>query len=310
MKKIYGTLVRIILVIVFVALAKHIFDRYIVPSSLIPDWFRVFYTEYIAAIDAVIIFVIGILVIQMISATVKYATRNLSREAQYVISNTIIVISYVILGVILIMRIGVGLEALVASAAFSGLVLGFSLGPILSNFFSGLIILGTGYVKPGRYIKISSFSFPISLITAPAYKFFSRDITIPTLRGTVLEIGLLYTKIISVDGELVKIPNSMLLNNSIVAEDYEESKRVQIRYELPVTCDPKIVVNKIRENLDKSIGNNAYELFIEEQSDKNYYIVLLTSTAPPNIRIREYRSRLLQELINVHRNLLKNNVCQ
>jgi len=186
------------------------------------------------------------------------------------------------------------------------LILGLALQPVLSNFFSGLLILVSGYIKPGQTVRIAG-GIPLSLIAIPAYKFFSRDYMIPSLKGEVLEIGLLYTRILDVDGNVVKVPNNILLNSSVVLEETSESRLVQIRYEYPVTCSPDVVLNKLHEALHNVLDD--YNLYIEEQTDKQYYIVLLVATTPPETRTREFRSRLLKEFINVHRELILNGLC-
>ena len=308
-KRLSTSLLKIVLIVIIAITAKHIFEKYILYSPMIPENIRSIYFEYIVVVDAAIIVLVGLIIIQTLVEITRYASRHLSREAQHILVNISKIIGYTALAIAVLARVGVSPETLIASATFSGLVLGLGLSPILSNFFSGIIILGTGYVKPGKYIKISTSSIPLTFLASPAYKMFSRDQTIPYIRGVVLEIGLIYTKIISIDGELLKIPNSIILNNSVVAEDYEESKKVQVRYEFPVTCDPGLVLSKIRERLSNLMNPDSFEIYVEEQSDKNYYIVLVVATGPPTTKVREFRSRVLQEILSVHREVVKNNLC-
>jgi len=263
------------------------------------------YAAYKGFVVAAIALVVGIAIIQLIaSATVIWLKRG--REA-YLVRNVVLVLGYIVLGFVVASILGLSGETILASAAFSGLVIGLALQPILSNFFSGLLILLSGYVKPGQDVRIAG-AIPISFLAFPAYKFFSRDYVVPSVRGRVIEIGLLYTKIVDIDGNVVKISNNMLLNSSVVLEKVYESRRVQIRYEFPVTCSPGLVLSKLREAFNNTL--NDYELYIEEQSDKQYYIVLLITTAPPNIKVREFRSKLLKEFIEVHRKLTINGLCQ
>jgi predicted DNA-binding transcriptional regulator len=50
-----------------------------------------------------------------------------------------------------------------------------------------------------------------------------------------------------------------------------------------------------------------FRVYVEEQSDKNYYTVLVLATTPPNAKVRECRSRLLKQIIKVHRELINKN---
>ncbi|MEM2466345.1 MAG: mechanosensitive ion channel family protein, partial [Candidatus Bathyarchaeia archaeon] len=190
----------------------------------------------------------------------------------------------------------------VAGATVSGLIIGLGLQPILANLFAGLIILGTGFLKPGTEVKISG-GLPLSAVAFPAYKMFSRDEFMPTLRGIVMEVGLLHTKILSDSGEMVKIPNNLAFSNSVVMEEKEEPKTVRVRYEFPVEYDPDNVLAKLWKALSKNF--QEFRVYVEEQSDKNYYIVLVVAKTPPNVKVREFRSEILKRIIKVHRELTR-----
>ena len=302
-----ATLARVVVIVALVAALKYAFEKYLL--QLVPEGFRKLYLEYVVLVDIALIVVVGLFTLRAFTALVKSVSKQLSRDLQQTLVNITKIVGYIALILAVLARIGVGPETLIASATFSGLVLGLGLTPILSNFFSGLIILGTGYIKPGKYVKISTTSIPISVLAFPAYKTFSRDTTVPYIRGVVLEIGLLYTKIASTEGELLKVPNSIILNNSVVAEDYEESKKVQVRYEFPVTCDPSLVLSKIRDRISRIVNPGSLEVYVEEQSDKNYFIILVVATSPPEVKVREFRSQLLQEILSVHRELLASKLC-
>lgn len=256
-------------------------------------------------LDAVLMAVVGIIVIQLIASATLSAFKHLGR-ATYVIRNIILIIGYIALALGIGVVLGLSPEGVLAGATFSGLILGLALQPVLSNFFSGLLILLSGYLKPGQEVRIAGL--PVALLSFPAYKFFSRDMLVPSLRGTIVEIGLLYTKILDLDGNLIKISNNMLLSNSMVLTETEEEKRVQIRYEFPVTCNPDEVLAELHLSLGKILGD--YRLYIEEQSDKQYYIVIVITTAPPKISARAYRSEVLKEIVKVHRKLLLENRCR
>jgi len=119
----------------------------------------------------------------------------------------------------------------------------------------------------------------------------------------VVEVGLLHTKILSDNGEMVKIPNNLAFSDSVVMEEKEEPKTVRVRYEFSVEYDPDMVIAKIQEVLSREFEN--FRVYVEEQSDKNYYIVLVLATTPPNSKVRDCRSDLLKLMIKVHREIIK-----
>ncbi|MEM4933903.1 MAG: mechanosensitive ion channel family protein, partial [Desulfurococcaceae archaeon] len=220
--------------------------------GLLPEDYRA-YME-IKAVQAAIALVVGVLFIEYLARMIMRYARKIGAEA-LLVRNVILVLGYIVLGVVVLVLVGVGGEPLIASATFSGLVVGLGMQPILANFFAGLIILGTGFLKPGKRVRIASTAIPVTTISFPAYKSFSRDTFIPTVKGTVVEVGLMYTKILLETGELIKVSNSMLFSSTVVFEEDEllELPRIQVRYEFPVDYDPGLVL----ENVKKALSNLA-----------------------------------------------------
>lgn len=164
----------------------------------------------------------------------------------------------------------------------------------------------SGFLKPGQVVRVSG-SIPVTTLTLPAYKFFSRDYIVPSVKGVVVEIGLIYTKILDTDAQIIKIANSVLLT-SVVFEETEEQKTVQIRYEFSIECNPDDILEEINKTLQTML--NDYKIYIEEQSDKQNYTVLIVATTPPSTKAREFRSHVLKEIIKMHRIFLKENKCR
>ncbi|MEM2104068.1 MAG: mechanosensitive ion channel family protein [Candidatus Bathyarchaeia archaeon] len=270
--------------------------------GLLPEQLRQTYLVYFNIVRAITVVMVGVLVTELIASIMTVKLKHIGREV-YLVRNVIVVIGYVVIGLIVLALFEVTGVTAVAGATVSGLVIGLGLQPILANLFAGLIILGTGFLKPGTNVKISG-GIPLSSVVFPAYKMFSRDEFIPTLRGIVVEVGLMHTKVLSESGELVKIPNNVAFSNSIVMEEKEEPKTVRVRYEFSVQYDPNMVIAKIQEELAKN-NFKDYRVYLEEQSDKNYYIVLVVATSPPNAKVREFRSELLKHIIKVHRELIR-----
>lgn len=255
-------------------------------------------------VDAVLAVIVGVIVVQLTASTALIYLKPFGKAA-YLIRNVILIVGYIILAFIVGGILGLSSESVLASATFSGLIIGLALQPVLSNFFAGLIILTTGFLRPGQEIRLAGI--PLTFLPFPAYKFFSRDYVVPSIRGTVVEIGFMYTKILDVDGNLIKVSNNMLLNSSIVLEESEGEKRIQIRYEFPVTCNPDEVLSELHTVLRKIL--DEYKLYIEEQSDKQNYIVIITALVPPKVSTRAYRSTILKEIIKIHRRFLLENKC-
>lgn len=269
--------------------------------AILPEDIRIAYLGYVNIIRVITIIIFGALILELMASLITRRLKHLGREI-YLVRNVILVTGYIVIGLMVLAVFEVTGITAVAGATVSGLIIGLGLQPILANLFAGLIILGTGFLRPGAEVKISG-GLPLSMVAFPAYKMFSRDEFIPTLRGVVVEVGLLHTKILSDGGEIVKIPNNLAFSNSVVMEEKEEPKTVRVRYEFPVTYDPDDVLKRIHDALSEKFHD--FKIYVEEQSDKNYYIILVIAKTLPNVKVRDFRSEILKQIIKVHRELTK-----
>jgi len=113
-------------------------------------------TRYIQVAIAI---AVGVLAIEYLAKVIMQYAKKIGTEA-LLIRNVVLVIGYVVLAIVVVSVLGVGGVPLLASATFSGLIIGLGMQPVLANFFAGLIILTTGFLKPGKKVRIASASIP------------------------------------------------------------------------------------------------------------------------------------------------------
>lgn len=114
-----------------------------------------------------------------------------------------------------------GIAALVASG---GVAIGLALQGSLSNFAGGFIILLLRPFKVGDYIETGNYG------------------------GTVEEIGLFYTNLVTIDNKLILIPNGTLSNGSLINYSAKEKRRVDLKFSVGYENDlmhVKKVLNSI-----------------------------------------------------------------
>ena len=157
----------------------------------------------------------------------------------------------------------VGIETASLSAVIASLGVGISLAVqgTLSNFAGGVIIIVMRPFKIGDFITTSDYS------------------------GTVEDIRLFYTNIVTPDNKVIMIPNGTLSNNIIVNVSAKESRRVDVV--MPISYDADV------EKAKKAIGDviKKYDLvlkdpapFIEvgEYADSSVNIYVRTWTKKEN----------------------------
>ncbi|MBS7658622.1 MAG: mechanosensitive ion channel family protein [Candidatus Bathyarchaeia archaeon] len=258
------------------------------------------YIEYFKYVYAAIILIGGIIITRQISLLIIEYLKLKLKEQALIIGNSISIIGYIISITTTVAYVTSLPEAWLAGATFSGLIIGLAVQPILSNFFSGILMLLTGMVKPGSRIRILTSNIPFQIANLPAYKYFSYDFVYAGYMGTVLEVSLFYTKIISEEGQIIKIPNTILATNSGVVEYIKDQDYIfNVRYEFPIIYDPETVLMKINESLKDM---PVLSVKIDEQSDKEYYLVKIVVNTK-NYEYSELKSEILKRLIKIHKKM-------
>ncbi|MDG6909398.1 MAG: mechanosensitive ion channel family protein [Nitrososphaerota archaeon] len=188
---------------------------------------------------------------------------------------------------------------LLASAAFSGLVLGLALQPTLGSFFAGILVLVSGEMKPGTQVRILSWHLPFQWAFSPGYKYFSPDQIYPGYLARVMDVGLFFTTVMTEEGQTMKIPNSILATDAAVIRYTNRDYFFNVRYEFPMRFDPEEVLRRVR---DLTRDFPVERVYVNEQSDKEYYIVKVTLNARRQDHA-ELKSQILTKLIRLHAQL-------
>lgn len=129
------------------------------------------------------------------------------------------------LGVVIILQavIGVNLTTIVGLLAGIGVGLGFGLQNIVSNFFSGLIILFERPIKVGEKVRVGEAV------------------------GTVRRIAIRATTIVADDNTAIIIPNSDFISQRVTNWRYaSRNGRVQVKVRCPVSLDPGPVLERLK----------------------------------------------------------------
>lgn len=113
-----------------------------------------------------------------------------------------------------------GLAALVASA---GVAIGLALQGSLGNLAGGIILLITRPFKMGDYIGGAD------------------------VEGTVEDIHLFYTHLVSVDNKVILVPNGTLANGTIINYSTKDIRRVEAKFSVSYEEDIKKVISEIEK---------------------------------------------------------------
>ncbi|MCI6859407.1 MAG: mechanosensitive ion channel [Eubacterium sp.] len=131
-------------------------------------------------------------------------------------------------------KLGVAESSIVALLGSAGLALGLSLQGSLANIAGGVILLLLKPFKVGDYILEESSG----------------------KEGTVQAIGIMYTKLVTVDNKAIMIPNGNLSNSSITNITFQEKRSVNIK----IGVEYKENIKRVREALMEVIGEEPDRL--------------------------------------------------
>ena len=219
---------------------KEMFERY-VPVAC----------DYLLRIALVLmIFFVGRKLIKKIVSLCDQALKRHGMEVtvRRFFCNVINALGYICMLGILLQTVGLTATSLTALVASAGVAVGLALQGSLSNFAGGVLIL---LMKPfviGDYIVQGN------------------------TEGTVKEIGLVYTELITADNRLIVIPNGTLIDSSIVNVTATGKRRLELSVGIGYKSDlkkAKEVLIRLGENDPARDPENPVNVFVSELAESS-----------------------------------------
>lgn len=245
---------------------------------------------------ALITLFVGYLFINYINKKIHGSLNKFIRKREKnMISFIFLIFSYLILIIIILNILHINITNVLLGGAFLGVILGIAAQSTLANLFGGIILLLFRQFDIGEKVKITTWQFSFLLPSYPN-KFFSNDLILPGLIGTIDNIGIFYSSFIGDDGIPFKIPNSIMIQAAVQKLNAIKHLRIQIKYEVK----KEISFLKIKEIIDKiiknaNIKNDGYEIYINDTTLTTYIVVLRIQSLNKNED--EVKSIILEKLL-------------
>ena len=190
------------------------------------------------------------------------------------ISSTLSKVIYYVLVIIVVIStfgvLGVDLTGFLIAGGVLGIILGFALQSVTSNFVSGLFLFWERPLKIGDLVEIDGQI------------------------GRVVDISIMSTKIVGLDGVLIRIPNEKVFQAIINNPSKTIARRIDFVVGISYRSDAEKAYNVIRDIVLKHPFVLVYpepEIFVEELGDSSV-----------NIRVRVWVPT--SEWYNVRKELL------
>ena len=207
--------------------------------------------DYLLRIALVlVIFFVGRKLIKKIVSLCDQALKRHGMEVtvRRFFCNVINALGYICMLGILLQTVGLTATSLTALVASAGVAVGLALQGSLSNFAGGVLIL---LMKPfviGDYIVQGN------------------------TEGTVKEIGLVYTELVTADNRLIVIPNGTLIDSSIVNVTATGKRRLELSVGIGYKSDlkkAKEVLIRLGENDPARDPENPVNVFVSELAESS-----------------------------------------
>lgn len=182
-------------------------------------------TAGIRIICAFLIFIIGTKLIKWGLKQLKKGKKfaALAPNSKVLIIDILKVALYVFLVVIIASTLGIETASITAAIASAGLAIGLALQGSLSNFAGGIMILAFKPFAIGDFIDNGTHS------------------------GTVTDIGVFYTTLVTPDNKVVTIPNGALSNQSVTDVSAKEIRRLDLKFSVAYDSDIEYVKQSLAD---------------------------------------------------------------
>jgi len=166
-------------------------------------------------IASLLILVIGLLISKLI---VKVAAKALKRSRLDPTGNAFLLsllraVLYTFVVIITLSKMNVPMTSIIAVLSAAGLAVSLALKENLSNVAGGFILMFSRPFKVGDYIKIGE------------------------AEGTVNQISIMYTRLLTLDNKAVMIPNAAVSNSTITNYTVEDTRRMEQHYSIAYSAD-------------------------------------------------------------------------
>ncbi len=189
------------------------------------DRFQRYIDEYLPGVVAfglrvlmaLVVFFIGSRLIRLLRRIVRRSMERAGADVGVIqfIDSLLKALLYFVLVMLIASGFGVDTTSVVALAGSAGLAAGLALQGSLANFAGGVLLLAVKPFKVGDYIIQGD------------------------LEGTVSEIQMIYTCLLTPDNRKVVIPNGKLADNSLINVTAQEKRRLDIDVGISYTADLK-----------------------------------------------------------------------
>jgi small-conductance mechanosensitive channel len=268
---------------------------YVLPQS----WKNVLMT-YDSVVRSLIIVTIGSILVwdtgRKISEYISRYDRTKGTVLNFILDSVLIVAILIALAVTF-EKFGLSVAAFSGTAV--GIIVGLAAQQTLSNVIAGIVVIMTGRYKPGDRITIINWRYGIIRVMYP-HEGLPNGFT-----GTIRNITLMFTEVVSDSGWVYTIPNYVMLDALLIHRNLSPFKRVRARIDIPSSVDPWVFEERIREALKDGNIKEVRVKVGETWQSTGMYQAIIEVLADGKADGEAVKDRVLREAIKIRNELSK-----
>lgn len=205
---------------------------------------------------ALVVFFIGVQLIKLIRRILRksFERRSVDVGVSRFLDSFVKTVLYILLLFMIASYFGLDATSVVALVGSAGVAIGLAVQGSLSNFAGGVLILLLHPFRVGDYIRDSVGN-----------------------EGTVEEVQLFYTRLITPDHHIVVVPNGTLANGNILNMSSVNDRRMDIKVGISYDADIRRVKEALLKVLEEDAGvlqDQEKLVFVDELADSSVVLNL------------------------------------
>lgn len=206
----------------------------------------------IKIIIAIIIFMIGRVIIKWIRKSIRYSFQVKETDAGIAtfVDSMVKFGLYILLIIIIAGNLGIELSSITVLFASAGVGVSLALQDFITNFAGGIMILLLRPFTVGDYIIEDT----------------NKN------EGTVKEIKIFYTKLMTIENKVIVIPNGKLMNNSLTNVTERDERRLDLKVGISYESDlkkAKEILERLLLSHKDILTNEEWKVFVDSLADSS-----------------------------------------
>lgn len=229
------------------------------------DFVKTYFTweNLFKAVGAITVIAVIYLIFTLIRHGIKrIPAERLNVQQRMIIKKVINYTFYIIILMYILSLFGIKLSAIWGAAGIAGIAIGFASQTSVSNLISGLFVLGEKTMKIGDFISVGGQS------------------------GTVDSVGLLSVKIHTPDNQMIRIPNSTIINSNFTNNSFFDKRRITFSVSIDYNADMRSALEalkKVQPLCPTVLTEPAPSAWFDSFGDSGINITFAAWFQPPNL---------------------------